>query len=163
MTRPLAIAAMTLQAALAAGGVLAVTPAHAVLGQPIQAAMAASGTASKSIAAAPPRSLPGGVQVYERLSGDGGWIREFASSQGIVFAVAWNTRFKPRLSELLGAYHEPYAAAASQALKRPGIQRQAVLKAPDLVVRSTSHLNVFSGRAYVPSLAPAGFDMALAR
>ncbi|HPM25577.1 MAG TPA: hypothetical protein PLP66_16835, partial [Phycisphaerae bacterium] len=61
MTRPLAIAAMTLQAAMAAGGVLAVAPAHAVLGQPIQAAMAASGTASKSIAAAPPRSLPGGV------------------------------------------------------------------------------------------------------
>lgn len=154
----------TLRAAIATGCVLAMAPANAVLGQPVQPATAASAASSKSIAAAKSaRLLPAGVQVYERPTGDGGWIREFATPQGIVFAVAWNTRFKPRLTELLGAYHAPYAAAASQALKRPGIRRQAVLKSDDLVVRSTSHLNVFSGRAYVPSLAPAGFDMALAQ
>jgi hypothetical protein len=136
-------------------------PAQAVLGERVPAA----GAAQTQPAATTRRALAltSGVQVYERPSGDGGVIREYVSTDGIVFAVSWNTRFKPRLAELLGRYHEGYAAAASEALKRPGIQRQSVLSAQDLVVRSTAHLNVFSGRAFVPSLVPAGFDAALAR
>lgn len=146
-----------------AGATLSALPAHAVLGERLP--MAASAASQSKALAATRRSfsLSAGVQVYERASGDGGVIREYVSADGIVFAVSWNTRFKPRLNELLGRYHEPYAAAASEALKRPGIQRQSVLRAPDLVVRSTSHLNVFSGRAFVPSLVPAGFDAALVR
>lgn len=162
-TRRHAIAGICmLTAALAGAG-----PAQAVLGERV--ATAAPGAplarAPTKAAATTQRTLAlsAGVQVYERASGDGGVIREYVSADGVVFAVSWNTRFKPRLSELLGRYHEAYAAAASEALRRPGIQRQSVLQAQDLVVRSTSHLNVFSGRAFVPSLVPAGFDAALAR
>lgn len=149
--------------AVATACIVAASPARAVLGQPMQAALAPASQAKTATALRHTQTLSAGVQVYERATGDGGVIREYVSADGIVFAVSWNTRFKPRLSELLGRYHEGYAAAASEALKRPGIQRQSVLRAQDLVVNSTSHLNVFSGRAYVPSLVPAGFDAALAR
>lgn len=149
--------------AVATACIVAAPPARAVLGQPIQSALAPASQAKTATALRRTQTLSAGVQVYERATGDGGAIREYVSADGIVFAVSWNTRFKPRLNELLGLYHEGYAAAASEALRRPGIQRQSVLRAQDLVVNSTSHLNVFSGRAYVPSLVPAGFDAALAR
>lgn len=141
---------------------LVAPPAGAVLGEPMLLP-----SASRAQAAAAPRTaLAGGVQVVERASGDGGAIREYVSAQGIVFAVAWNTRFKPRLDTLLGRYHAGYAAAASQALARPGragIERHAVLRADDLVVQSHGFLNSFTGRAWVPSLVPAGFDLATLR
>jgi hypothetical protein len=149
--------------AAAACCVLFAAPAAAVLGQPIQASMAAASQAKVAAAVKRTQGLPAGVQVYEQASGDGGAIREYVSPQGVVFAVAWNTRFKPRLEDLLGSYHAGYAAAATEALKRPGIQRQSVLQAQDLVVRSTSHLGTFAGRAYVPSLVPLGFDAESAR
>ena len=148
---------------LLAATLLGPRPALAVLGERLPAAATGASQAKGASAMRRTLALSSGVQVYERASGDGGVIREYVSADGVVFAVSWNTRFKPRLNELLGRYHEGYAAAASEALKRPGIQRQSVLRAQDLVVRSTSHLNVFSGRAFVPSLVPAGFDAALAR
>lgn len=146
-----------------AGVLLGPGPAQAVLGERLAAAAPGASQAQAAATSRRTLALSPGVQVYERASGDGGVIREYVSADGIVFAVSWNTRFKPRLNELLGRYHEGYATAAAAALRRPGIQRQSVLQAQDLVVRSTSHLNVFSGRAVVPSLVPAGFDAALAR
>lgn len=148
---------------LLAATLLGPRPAQAVLGERLPAAAASASQAKAASTTRRTLALSSGVQVYERASGDGGVIREYVSADGIVFAVGWNTRFKPRLNDLLGRFHEGYAAAASEALRRPGIQHQSVLRAQDLVVHSTSHLNVFSGRAYVPSLVPAGFDAALAR
>ena len=160
-----AAATAWLPGACAIGIALALmTPlAHAVLGEPL----ALPANASRAQAAAAPRSaLPAGAQMVERASGDGGWIREYVSPQGIVFAVSWNTRFKPRLDTLLGRYQAGYAAAASQAMARPGraaVQRQATLRADDLVVQSSGFLNTFHGRAWAPSLVPAGFDAATLR
>lgn len=149
--------------AVATACIVAASPARAVLGQPIQAAMAPASQAKTATALRRTQALSAGVQVFERATGDGGAIREFVSPQGVVFAVAWSTRFKPQLEDLLGSYHAGYAAAASEALKRPGIQRQSLLQAQDLVVRASSHLNTFTGRAYVPSLVPLGFDAESAR
>jgi hypothetical protein len=160
--RPASLRAISGACALA-GALLGTGPAQAVLGERLPTVASGASQAQATSATRRSLALSAGVQVYERASGDGGVIREYVTADGVVFAVSWNTRFKPRLNELLGRYHEPYAAAASEALRRPGIQRQSVLRAQDLVVRSTSHLNVFSGRAFVPSLVPAGFDAALAR
>ena len=87
---------------------------------------------------------------------DGSSIREYVTPGGIVFAVAWSTRFKPDLEALFGSYAQTYAAAAGDALKTPGIKRNVVLQRGDLVVQSTVHLNNFVGRAYLRSLVPQG-------
>ncbi len=153
----------TLAFALAVLGA-GVTPisAQAVLGE----VFVAPATARAQAAALPRRALPMGVQMVERPSGDGGSIREYVSPQGLVFAVTWHTRFKPRFDTLLGRYHPRYAAAASAARARPGrpgIQRQATLQADDVTVQSSGFLNAFAGRAWVPSLVPTGFDMSSLR
>lgn len=140
--------------ALLAIGLAAAGSAWAVLGEPAPAASAPQRRA---------QALAAGVQVIESPSGDGGTIREYVAPSGIVFAVGWNTRFKPRLEALLGRYHAGYADAASAALRAPGLRRAALLQAPDLVVQSSGRLNAFSGRAIVPSLTPPGFDPGLAR
>ncbi len=87
---------------------------------------------------------------------DGSSIREFISPDGIVFAVSWSTRFKPNLESLLGTHAAGYAAAASEAMRTPGIRRNVALQRGDLVVHSTTHLNAFVGRAYLRSLVPQG-------
>lgn len=135
---------------LALGG--AAAPAAATLGEAVPPATAPRAT----IAAA--RPLAGGVQVLERRSSDGGLLREFVAPSGVVFEVRWSTRLKPRLETLLGRYQADYDQAAAQARRRPGVPRQVTLRAQDLVVESSAHLNHFSGRAWVPSLVPAGFD-----
>jgi len=99
------------------------------------------------------------AQVHEISAPDGSTIREYALANGTVFAVAWSTRLKPDLESLLGKYHIDYAAAAGEAMRRPGIRRRAALARGDLVVHSSGYLNTFSGKAYVPSLVPAGFNI----
>jgi hypothetical protein len=138
---------------------LATGAAHAVLGERLAVAPAAAASQPTQRM----QALAAGVQVVQTPTGDGGFIREYVSASGIVFAVSWNTHFKPRLEGLLGRFHADYAAAASQALKTPGIHREAVLRSSDLVVQSSVRLNHFVGRAVVPSLTPAGFDASLAR
>jgi len=96
------------------------------------------------------------VQTREIALADGSSIREFVAPNGVVFAVAWSTRFKPRLESLLGTHAAGYAAAASDAMSTPGIKRNVVLQRGDLVVHSTTHLNVFVGKAYLRSLVPNG-------
>ena len=96
------------------------------------------------------------VESHEITLGDGSSIREFVAPNGIVFAVAWSTRFKPNLESLLGQHAATYASAARDALKTPGIKRSVVLQRDDLVVRSTAHLNAFVGKAYLRSLVPEG-------
>lgn len=83
--------------AVATACIVAASPARAVLGQPIQAAMAPASQAKTATALRRTQALSAGVQVFERATGDGGAIREFVSPQGVVFAVAWSTRFKPQL------------------------------------------------------------------
>jgi hypothetical protein len=105
------------------------------------------------------RALRVQAQAHEITMADGSSIREFVSPAGVVFAVAWSTRFKPDLGSLLGAHAPGYATAAAEAMRAPGIKRQVVLQRGDLVVHSTMHLNVFVGKAYLRSLVPEGLTV----
>lgn len=96
------------------------------------------------------------VRTHEITLADGSSIRQFVTPGGIVFAVAWSTRFKPDLAALLGAHAASYAAAASEAMRAPGIRRHVELRRGDLVVQSTAHLNSHVGKAWLQSLVPEG-------
>ncbi len=141
-------------AALVATASLAALPARAVLGGDTstiaddQARL--HGTRHATVAASAQ------VRTHEITLADGSSIREFETPGGIVFAVVWSTRFKPDLAALLGAHAASYAAAASEALRAPGIRRHAELRRGDLVVHSTAHLNSYVGKAWLQSLVPEG-------
>jgi hypothetical protein len=90
---------------------------------------------------------------YEASSGE--VVREYVSTEGTVFAVAWQGPTIPNLRRLLGSYYPEFerAAEAARDLRRRG---PLVIQNPDLVVQSGGHMRAYSGRAYLPGLLPPG-------
>src|SRR5215472_7296210 len=84
-------------------------------------------------------------------------VREFVSSDGKVFAVAWEGPFKPDLQQLLGSYFEPMkqAVAAQQRRGRGPIS----IETSNFVFRQGGHARSFHGSAYVPAMVPQGVDV----
>jgi uncharacterized protein DUF2844 len=91
--------------------------------------------------------------VYETTS-----VREFVSSDGIVFAVAWNGYVHPELTQLLGSYWGEYSTAQQKALRKSGSRRQQ-LTTDNIVVEKWGHMRNLHGRAYVPALVPEGINI----
>lgn len=97
--------------------------------------------------------------VYDMTLPNGASVKEFANPQGDVFAVTWSGPGKPDLRTLLGKYFTPFQAASARI--NPLARRQpAHLKQGDLVIETGGHMGYFWGVAYIPSLEPAGFDLA---
>jgi hypothetical protein len=91
--------------------------------------------------------------VHEIQTPSGTTVREYVSSAGTVFAVAWQGPVMPDLRQALGIYFDRYTEAASR--KHAG-HRHLAIREPDLVVQSNGHMRSFSGRAYLPQLLPQG-------
>jgi hypothetical protein len=97
--------------------------------------------------------------LHEITTEAGTVVHEYATRQGTVFAVTWRGALPPDLQQLFGKYYEQYQTAAA-ARMRPGMHRQLNITGADLVVQSTARLRAFGGRAYIPSLVPAGVSIA---
>lgn len=97
-----------------------------------------------------------GLTVYQSNSTTGVQIREFVNAQGVVVAVTWHGPTMPNLKQLLGVHFDEFT-------QRPRTQfrnhRNAELKSDELVVESHGQMNAFSGRAYLPKLLPAEFNL----
>lgn len=89
---------------------------------------------------------------------DGNAVREYISSSGVVFAVAWNGLRHPDLAPLLGSYAGQYNAALQNTVRQPGSRHLAV-KAAGVVVEKWGHVRNLQGRAYVPDLIPPGVNI----
>ncbi len=100
------------------------------------------------------KSLPG-HECHELHLPSGPVVREYLSPGGSVYAVSWHGHGMPDLRELFGAYFPQMATG-----HRRGGRHQMVLTGNDLIVESTGHGRLFTGRAWVPSLVPAGVDPA---
>lgn len=95
--------------------------------------------------------------VHEIQGASGTVVREYFSSQGIVFAVAWHGLWQPDMRQILGSYFEPYAQAVRSqrnASSRLG-RRPLVIEQPGLIVQSGGHPRSFAGKAYIPDMLPA--------
>jgi hypothetical protein len=94
--------------------------------------------------------------VHEIQAATGVVVREYVSSSGMVFGVAWHGPWLPDLRQLLGSYFEQYVQAA-KAQSGAGMRRRPLMiEQPGLVVQSGGHLRAFSGKAYVPDMLPTG-------
>ena len=94
--------------------------------------------------------------VHELKTADGSRVQQYVAGNGKIFAVRWDTLYKPDMSAMLGGSFPDYATAAQVAAKRGGIQRQFRHEGSDLVVQSSGHLHVFSGYAYRRTMLPNG-------
>ncbi len=95
--------------------------------------------------------------VHELLA-DGNVIKEYANSDGVVFAVSWRGISKPDLSVLFGAYFEEYKAAVEKSTKQHG-KRSVSLETSRLVLKRGGRMRDQRGFAYVPSLVPAELNL----
>jgi Protein of unknown function (DUF2844) len=92
--------------------------------------------------------------VYE-LNYDGTSVREYVSTSGIVFGIAWNGLIHPDLTPLLGSYAGEYQEALAQTVRKYG-ERHLQVKAARVIVQKWGHMRNLQGRAYAPELIPAG-------
>ncbi|WP_321813863.1 MULTISPECIES: DUF2844 domain-containing protein [unclassified Paraburkholderia] len=95
--------------------------------------------------------------VRETTLVNGTAVREYLSSAGTVFAVAWSGPQMPDLSALLGTYFPQYVAGV-QASRANGVRGPGAVESSALVVHSGGHMGAFSGQAWLPSALPSGFS-----
>jgi hypothetical protein len=95
-------------------------------------------------------------RLHEIQLPSGTMVREFAGSDGKVFAVAWNGPTVPNLRQTLGQYFDDYVAAA----KAPHSgHKHLQIRESNLVVQAGGHMRAFSGLAYLPQAVPGGVNV----
>lgn len=95
-------------------------------------------------------------RVHEITTPSGTVVREFVSSAGDVFAVAWTGPMMPNLRQTLGKYFDSYVAAAQ--LKKAN-RRRVDVHEDNLIVEAGGHMRAYSGRAYLPQAVPSGVNI----
>ena len=96
--------------------------------------------------------------VHQITAATGTVVREYVSSNGKVFGVAWQGPFVPDLQQLLGTYFDQYSKGAKEAREAHVGRRPLSLQQPGLVVQTGGHMRSYSGRAYVPGMLPQGVN-----
>jgi hypothetical protein len=94
--------------------------------------------------------------VHEIQAPTGTVVKEYVSSEGRVFAIAWHGPWVPDLRQLLGNYFEQYRAAAQTRSGTRMVRKPVMIDQPGLVVQIGGHIRAFAGRAYVPGMLPSG-------
>jgi hypothetical protein len=92
---------------------------------------------------------------HDITTASGTRVHEYVSRSGQVFAVSWQGPRPPNLRQLFGSYFDSFVSAAA-AQSHPGGHRQVNLAQGDFVIQAVARLRSFRGKAYVPSLVPAG-------
>jgi hypothetical protein len=82
-------------------------------------------------------------------------VREYVSSTGVVFGIAWDGFTHPDLTQLLGPYLGEYEEALRQGAGG-GERSRLEVKTKGLVVEKWGYMRNLQGRAYAPALIPSG-------
>lgn len=127
-------------------------PAWATLGEPLsslnkdEVAFSATTTGTTEFPA---------YSVVELKSPYGFVLREYASTNGSIFAVAWSGMRHPDLEALLGRYAREFYAS-STGWRKPGHRSYHRVSTPTLDVQRWGHPGALAGRAYLPLNLPSG-------
>jgi hypothetical protein len=100
---------------------------------------------------------------HEMQSASGIVVREYLTSTGTVFGVAWQGATPPDLRQLLGPYFERYQAEAARLAQNRKGHGPLTVDLGDLVVQSAGHMRSFSGRAFLPRQLPLGVSAEMIR
>ena len=96
----------------------------------------------------------GRYTVHEMTAESGSTVREFATPEGKIFAVAWQGPFHPDYQQLLGSYFAQLQQAAAE--QRRTRRAPVTIETPGFVFQSFGHFRDLVGRAYIPQMLPAG-------
>ncbi|WP_198088970.1 DUF2844 domain-containing protein [Variovorax sp. E3] len=155
--------------ALAVAALLATPSAFAELGgaptlSPAQAVNAVGAESRKAAAPAGNAAASGATNwsVREITLPDGLVEREYLTTDGVVFAVAWRGTHRPELSVLLGTHYATQMSQNARALRQQGKGSRATTAQADatFAVQASTHQRSSTGVAWLPALLPAGVDPA---
>jgi hypothetical protein len=93
--------------------------------------------------------------THELQAATGTKVREYLSSAGKVFAVAWQGPFRPNLRELLGSYYDTFVAATGSNLARGPLN----IRVPGLAIHMSGPQHAFYGRVYLVDQVPQGLSI----
>jgi len=99
------------------------------------------------------------LYTIEEIATGSGTVREFVSSSGIIFAVAWKGYAHPNLSVLLGSKFTEYQAALGQTPRRRGARNYRSVASPNIVVETWGHMRRLQGRAVLSNQVPVGVSI----
>jgi hypothetical protein len=144
---------MSLLATILAAVVLTITlPAFAGLGEDVSSVQADQAHVQGTLRTTQTSSYT----IHEIKASTGTVVREYVSTSGKVFAVAWQGPWPPDMRQILASYFGQYLQAAeTQANSRAG-RRPLVIEQPGLALQSGGHMRSFAGRAYIPEMLPQG-------
>jgi hypothetical protein len=109
----------------------------------------------KALSSTKTTSSSQGTYTVQEITSDATLVREYLTTSGVVFGVAWNGMVHPDLTTLLGSYASEYQEARRKAKHGHG-QRHLRVRASRVVVESWGHMRNLRGRAYLPALLPEG-------
>lgn len=87
---------------------------------------------------------------------DGIVVKEYINYQGKVFGVTWNGMHHPDLVALLGNYWPEYKELGQISARR---KVKTVVQTDNIVVEKSGKMRDVSGRAYIKTLLPTGFNL----
>jgi hypothetical protein len=83
-------------------------------------------------------------------------LSEYVSANTVV-AVGWRGKRPPNLVSLLGSYFQEYQETSTEvAANQPRRRGMTRIEGPRVMVETGGHPGDIRGRAYIPSLLPAG-------
>jgi hypothetical protein len=97
--------------------------------------------------------------IHELASPFGLIVREYASRDGKVFAVSWHGPFVPDMHRLLSSRFWLYSVEMQKHNTHTIGHSAVTIHTPFLVVENVGHTRAYTGRAYDPSLLPAGISI----
>jgi hypothetical protein len=112
----------------------------------------------KVFVAARRASVPRQSYTVHEIASEGITIREYAAPDGTVYGLAWNGLVHPDLSSIMGSYFADFKNASQRAIKVRGRRPMSVVQGSKVIVEKSGHMRGSRGRAYVPSLVPAGVN-----
>ncbi|WP_071116545.1 DUF2844 domain-containing protein [Chromobacterium sphagni] len=124
--------------------------ACAELGQRLDSAPTATGSGRQMAALSP---TGGAFSVQQSQDAAGRLIKQYAASNGTVFAVAWSGSSQPDLQQLLGSYFPAYRQAQQSNRNGLNVMQGQV---GSFIVRSHGRMGAFKGFAYDSALMPVG-------
>jgi hypothetical protein len=126
--------------------------APAVQKSVVAARTAVPGSSVSTLAAAAPSYSVHQMTVH------GNTIKEYVSSDGVVFAVTWRGMTVPDLSVLMASYYNEYSVQETQRKRVKG-QRSYDVRTAALLVHRGGNQRDLRGKAIVSQLVPAGIDL----
>ncbi len=94
--------------------------------------------------------------IHEMQAESGTVVREYVSTTGKVFAVAWEGPWLPDMQQVMGAYFDQYTQAVRDARAKRTGRGPLLIEVQGLIVQMGGRPRAFVGRAYIPEQVPGG-------